>query len=79
MSAELDARIIAGTNGAVEAVWSYRAESHLHIVTLTAPDVEKTVYFGNSFDRAKEAFVHTFASEDVPDVFARERLMPAGV
>jgi hypothetical protein len=37
------------------------------------------VYRGSDAAKAHDAFTHTFAHEDVPDVFAHEPLTPVGV
>jgi hypothetical protein len=77
---EIDTRIIPGTNGGSVVVWEFSRNGNRHQITLHATgSAPCAVYRGSDAVTAHDAFTHTFAYEDVPDVFAREQLTPVGV
>jgi hypothetical protein len=77
---EIDTRTIPGTNGGSVVVWELSRNGDRHQITLHATgSAPRTVYRGSDAVKAHDAFTHTFAYEDVPNVFAHESLTPVGV
>jgi len=57
-----------------------RRNGNRHQITLHATgSAPRTVYRGSDTVKAHDAFTHTFACQDVPDVFAYEPLTPVGL
>lgn len=66
---EVDTRIIPGNGG--EVAWEL--DGKRHVITLHAFGITPwIVYRGGDGAQALDAFLHTFARPDVPDVFQRE-------